>query len=372
MNLPSKPLRGGAAVTLSVLLAASVLSAMTPAHALDPAGVGPRDPGRVGLPAYYTDDSGVELQLCIDGTARCGLATLRSDGGGGPGVGVGPDGEGFYWTATTSLSGAGFDIDIEFAAEAAWLTRRQPMTFDRLRIRGHSDIGDLTVDTPYGAVTVTAEDPIEDRNINFTEDVGCVIAPCNFREMTTLPEAHITSWITANTPPRGYLGNAVTPQPANVAGDPATISVGLTSTDRWVVMGKLAPANRVSLPNVLNFGHVRSRVATRSVTMKNLGTTSRTIRRVTLTGDRTIRKGVVVDLQERPGTRGRGLVQGRSEIPAGSVEAFGGEADHHRQHRPTPCHGERRLGDGDQDTGRRSRSGVLQSVGPSAEVGSSR
>ena len=96
-----------AAATLSVLLAASALAAHGPSQALDSAGVGPRDSSRAGFPAYYTDDSGVALQLCVDGTARCGLATLKSDGGGGPGVGVAPDGEGFYWVATSSLSTPG-------------------------------------------------------------------------------------------------------------------------------------------------------------------------------------------------------------------------------------------------------------------------
>jgi hypothetical protein len=289
MKLPSKSIRRGATVTLSVLVAASALAAMAPSQALDSTRVGPRDSSRVGLPAYYTDDSGVALQLCVDGTARCGNATLRGDGAGGPGVGVAPDGEGFYWMATTSLSSAGLTLDIEFAAEAAWADRRHPITFDRLRIRGHSTAPagtNIPVNTPYGVFTVTTEDPAEQRNVNFTEDIGCAIMPCNFRDMTTVAGRHITSWITANAAPRGYLGNAVTSQPANVAGAPATISAGGDSTSSWVVMGKLAPANRVSLPKLVNFGNPRSRVATKSVTMRNLGTTSHTIRRVTLKGSR--------------------------------------------------------------------------------------
>ena len=292
MKLLSKRIQGGAAATLSVLLAASALAAMAPAQALSSAGVGARDPSRAGFPAYYTDDSNVPLQLCVDGTARCGLATLRGDGAGGPGVGVAPDGEGFYWVATSSLSTpGGLTLDIEFAAEAAWAGRRQPVTFDRLRIRGTSPTtGPITVTTPYGDFTVTAEG-VGPRNVNFTEDIGCVF-PCNFRDMTTVAGRHITSWITANTPPPGYLGNAVTAQPANVAGAAATFSTaaaGGDSTDRWVVMGKKAPRNRASLPNVVNFGNVKN-TRTRSVAMVNLGTTTRTIRRVTLTGDRTITK----------------------------------------------------------------------------------
>jgi hypothetical protein len=147
------------------------------------------------------------------------------------------------------------------------------------------------VNTPYGAVTVTADDPADVRNVNFTEDTGCVILPCNFREMTTLADAHITSWITSTTPPAGYLGDAVTLEPATVGvgGPAATISAGGDSTSEWVVMGKKAPANRVSLPNVLSFGDV-AKAKTRSVTMTNLGTAPRTIKKVTLTGDKAFTK----------------------------------------------------------------------------------
>jgi hypothetical protein len=294
MKLPRISIRSGAAATLSVLLAATAIAAMAPSQALDSTRVGPRDSTRAGFPAYYTDEDGVALQLCVDGTAKCGGGTLRSDGAGGPGVGVGPDGEGFYFVATTSLSAPGLDLDIEFAAEAAWMSRTQPMTFDRVRIRGHSDsAGDIPVTTPYGTFTVTADAPTAVRNVNFTEDIGCVIAPCDFRRMTTNPLAHITTWLTATNPPAGYLGNAVTEQPATVGvgGPAATVSAGGASKSSWVIQGKLASANRVSLPGTLNFGNA-ARLATRSVTMKNLGTdrvTPRTIKAVTLKGSKNFR-----------------------------------------------------------------------------------
>jgi len=293
MKIPKISFRSGAAATLSALLAATALAVMAPSQALSSTGVGPRDSTRAGFPAYYTDDSGVALQLCVDGTVKCGRATLRSDGAGGPGVAVGPDGEGFYFVATSSISEPGLSLDIEFAAEAAWMTRTQPMTFDRLRIRGHSDTaGDIDVDTPYGIFTVTADDPIEQRNVNFTEDIGCVGNPCRFRDMTNVPGVHITSWITANNPPAGYVGNGVTAQPANVAGAPATISAGGASTDRWVIIGKKARANRVSLPAALNFGNA-ARLKTKTVTMRNLGTNKTVplnLKSVKLKGSKNFRK----------------------------------------------------------------------------------
>jgi hypothetical protein len=230
-------------------MAVTALAAMAPSQALDPLGVGPRDATRAGFPAFYTDDSGVALQLCVDGTARCGRATLRSDGAGGPGVSVAPDGEGFYSLATASLSDpdpvTGFNINVEVAAEAAWASRQAPITFDRLRIRGHSNAaGPLTVQTPYGNFRVTAGPATAPVNVNFTQDVGCPGRNCDFTAMVTKPRAHITSWITNNTHPAGYLGNAVRPQPSNVAGAPAILTVlgSTASTTRWVVTGKIAPA----------------------------------------------------------------------------------------------------------------------------------
>jgi len=294
MKLPSISIRGGAAAMLSALLAATALASMAPSQALNSTLVGPRDSTRAGFPAYYTDDAGVALQLCVDGTAKC-LNTALTD------VTTPPEGEGFYWLATTSLAGAGFEVDIEFAAEAAWLNRRTPITFDRFRIRGHSDAaGDIDVTTPWGDVfTVTAEDPFDAdgrpvlRNVNFTEDLGCAVAPCDFKAMAV--NGHIGAWLRSTTPPAGYLGDSVTSEPATVgAGGPAaTITVAkgadTATTADWVVMGKLAAVNRVSLPNTLNFGNT-ARVSTRSVTMKNLGTTARTISSVTLAGSKNFKK----------------------------------------------------------------------------------
>lgn len=284
MKIPR--IRGGAAATLSLALAAAALAAMAPSQALSPTGVGPRDPSRAGFPAFYTDDSGVALQLCVDGSLRCGGATVKSDGAGGPGVGVAPDGEGFYFLATTTLTTPTLTLDVEFAAEAAWAAPGKPITFDRLRFRGHSDVaGPISVTTPYGTFTVNAGDPAQQVNINRTQDVGCGGASCDFSLMTTKVNAHITNWITSTTAPAGYIGNSVSSTPATVGGVPATISAGGASTDRWVVMGKVAPANRVSLPATLTF----RKAATKSVTMRNLGTGPRTISAVTLAGSKTFK-----------------------------------------------------------------------------------
>lgn len=61
------------------------------------------------------------------------------------------------------------------------------------------------------------------------------------------------------------------------------------TTDEWVVMGKLANANEVSLPNALDFGNVK-KATTKSLTMVNLGTAARNVGAITLAGDKTITK----------------------------------------------------------------------------------
>jgi hypothetical protein len=285
----ARSVRAVTAAGFAVLLGAAALGAVGPAQALDPAGVGPSDARQSGFPAYYTDDSGVALQLCVDGSAACGGATLRSDGAGGPGVNVAPDGEGFWYMATTSLSAPGLDLDIELAAEAAWLSPTQPISFDRLRIRGHSDTaGDIVVTTPYGATTVTAGDPANPRNVNFTDDVGCDPLPrCNFTTMASSPNGHITSWITSTTPPPGRVGDGVTSEPATMGGVPATASAGGASTNNWVVMGKLANPRAVSVPTFVDFGNTRT-ARTRTVRMVNLGTQPLTLGATSLRGSRSI------------------------------------------------------------------------------------
>jgi hypothetical protein len=276
--------RGATAAGLSVLLGAAALGVVGPAQALNATGVGPADPGQRGFPAYFTDDAGVALQLCDDGTAAC-LAT-------GPAELAPVDGEGFYWMATAELVGPGVNLSIEFAAEAAWAGPSSPVTFDRLRIRGDvAEAGDYVVTHPYGTTTVTAEDPANARNVNFTDDVGCAGAVCNFADMATSPNAHITSWITSTTPPAGRLGDGSTAEAATVAGAPASVSVdgpgGSATTDQFVVMGKLANPRAVSVPTAVNFGNVRG-TRTKNVRLLNLGTQPLTISAATLTGSKAI------------------------------------------------------------------------------------
>jgi hypothetical protein len=251
------------------LLTAGVLTAgiATPTQALQPAGVGPRDPKLMRFPAFYTDDSGVALQICVTGGALCAFAKPRDL--------QPPEGEAFYWVATGQLTGPGIELSVEFALEAAWASPRKQIVFDRLRVRGHVDLpGTYTLTHPYGTVRVTAEDPLEQRNVDFTQDVGCA---CDFARAASAPNAHITDFLVNTTRPRGFLGRGEVLGPATIGigGPSASMSVigpaGSASTSRFAVLGQLAPRHRVQLPHRLTFANKRgSRQHT--VTLVNLGT----------------------------------------------------------------------------------------------------
>jgi hypothetical protein len=270
---------------MSAILALPALALVGPAQALDPAGVGPPDQRQFGFPTYYTDNVGTALQMCDDGSGNCLGANNASLTPG--------DGENFYWMATSTLTAPGIDLSVEYALEAAWLTPTTPITFDRVRIRGDVDqAGDYTLTTPFGTThTITAEDPAEQRNLNFTEDIGCGGAPCDFA--AAAGTAHITDFLVNTTRPAGYLGNAATEGAATVGvgGPVATNTVtgpsGTATSSNFAVMGKLASPRAVSVPTSLDFGNTR-RTRTRTVRMINLGTQPLTLGATTLAGSRAI------------------------------------------------------------------------------------
>jgi hypothetical protein len=277
--------RSRTTAVFAVLLAAPLLTVVGPAGALDADRVGPVDRLQRGFPAYYTDDSGFALQLCDDGSANCLGARPRDLRP--------PEGEQLYWAAFADLNARGIDLSVELAVEAAWAGRAQ-VVFDRVRVRGHvSSAGRYTLTHPYGTETIRAEAPSEQRNIDFTEDIGCEPAPggrCNFRTAAGR-RGHITTWLHSTRSPRRYMGNperrtTVTGgirQFVRISG-PA----GSATTERWGVLGKRANAHAVSLPRGHAFGNVRGRRRD-TVRVHNIGTGPMTIERMRIRGDRTLR-----------------------------------------------------------------------------------
>ena len=264
----------------------TTLAVTGPAQGLNTRKTG--DPDATGFPSHYTDNSGVSLQLCVDGTARCGGATATSDGAGGPGVAVSPDGEGFYWMAVATVRSPRGTINVEFAHEAAWASATQRIVFDRTRVRGHLRPGKYTLMTPFGRTRFSAVGAGQ-RNVNLTQDPGCSLrrgGPCATR---------MTNWLRATGAPLGYLGNGASL--TTVKGGTRSNNLVLHAangkvigrTARFAVTGKLAagPAAILSTARV-EFGRT-SRVAHRTITLRNRGTARLTLQGVRLAGAKTIR-----------------------------------------------------------------------------------
>jgi hypothetical protein len=171
---------------------AVLVSSAVPTYSVDTRRTGPRDDR--GFPSYYTDNRGLALRLCEDGTARC-LNTDRGDL-------VAPEGEAFYWMAVGHIRSKRGPIDVEFALEAAFNDAGNPMVFDRIRIRGHLNRrGHYILQHPYGTRRFRAIRPREQRNVDVTTDLTCSLVrrPGHCR-------GNIDNFLRARKPPKGYVG----------------------------------------------------------------------------------------------------------------------------------------------------------------------
>ena len=162
---------GTAAVVLT-----SVLVPLAPANAAL-ADVGPVAAN--GYPAYYEDASGLRLRLCDDPAQGCAMPELPN-----PNAPVSyPDnyaGENFFFAAATA------DASYEAALEAAYTTEGatpgEEILFSRIRIRldGLQPGATYRITHPYGELDLEATpstDPTPGE-INYTDDQGCMAAPC--------------------------------------------------------------------------------------------------------------------------------------------------------------------------------------------------
>lgn len=297
-----------------VTLVVPALVVVFPAEALSPAGVGPRNPLMRGFPAYFVDDAGHALRLCVSGRPKCDLTGRRDLRP--------PEGEAFYWSAATTLRSPGINVDVEFALEAAFAGQR-PLVFDRLRIRGHvSEAGTYTINHPYGTTTVRATTPDEQRNINFTRDIGCAPGPrgrCSFASAT---RGRITTFLKQVGAPRGFFGNPARPRPV-VGGETVSISgpAGTDTSSRFSVLGQRAKPRSVAVKKLVRFGNV-DRVGNRRVRMLNIGLERIRVRKVRLLGDNAFSR------VRSPRSCGRGdvLLVGRSCTVGLRYTANGGGA----------------------------------------------
>lgn len=215
-------------------------------------------------PQHFTDDvSGLALELCLDGTARCLAA---------PGDLVAPEGEAFYFAA---FADAG-PFTGEIALEAAFADTTG-IVFQRFQYQAEGL-------TPGDTYTIT--DPFSTRT--------CVAEAgrtrCRVDSATPL-SGPITQWLIADNAPAGYIGDNATA--STVTGSPTGFNKlrvegpGITSTcndpvvgviancdetDQWIVQGKIAPGTAATLSaSSLDFGNTATST-TRNITYSSIGT----------------------------------------------------------------------------------------------------
>jgi hypothetical protein len=287
-------------------LGAATLALSGSAHAIDETKTGPLDAR--GFPTSYTDDTGLSLTICEDGTASCAGATTAD-------LADTTDGEAFYWSAEVpAFETQRGTLRIVMAHEAAFASPNVPLVFDRLRVRGTlTGRGTYTLQTPYGSMKLPAG------TVNETDD-----APCSLTAGGSCA-GHITNFLRAVTAPAGYLGDAASP--SRFTGGTVRNELVLRApngnvvgrTNRMVIMGKLAPGPQALLSaEAVDFGNV-PRTRQRTVVVRNLGDQPLSVSSVRLAGGRGLsinrtstcltgstvapRGACRVNLTYRPGTR---------------------------------------------------------------------
>lgn len=159
----------------SILVAVVCLAVVaTPGFALQAVG-DITAPG--GFPMFYQDNSGLNLELCLDDDPNfCFKDPIDPTDPGQVTLGIG--GEVFWWmagaSATTSAGGAaelGLAVEGTFGGAHEVVNGNQ-IAFGRVRVRVDIPVaGDYVVDHPYGQLQFP-NTPAGRRAINFTADVG--------------------------------------------------------------------------------------------------------------------------------------------------------------------------------------------------------
>ena len=236
-----------ALVAAAALLAAAVLAG--PAQATLRA-VGPVNPA-TRFPDWYQDNTGLKLQLCLDGLPVCSAAKADL---------APPNGEAFYWRAQGDVAVGGGAAKLALAQEAAFLGG--PVTFGRVRvvITGARANTAYSVRHPYGSLTITTDRLGNGRS---TTDIGCGASPCAWDAALGTAIGPFLHWDPTSppAPQPGYIGDAATPH--RVVGSPTgfngfSVSGGgqVASTNLLIVEGKLAgrPVPVSSNPDAVDFG----------------------------------------------------------------------------------------------------------------------
>ena len=186
-----------------------------------------------GFPAWFEDTEGLRLEPCFAGP-NC--STPAPDVGRRPATPGNIGGRVVYWSAAAELQrNNGVDASLVLSTQGNFVPAGEPTdgtqhAFNRVMITADNLKPGATyrVIHPYGTETFT-DVKGGSRGIDFTEDVGCLQAPCD--GFATTLNGRVGPWLTWNTigapvgrPPAGYIGDASTPH--KVVGSPVTDASG--------------------------------------------------------------------------------------------------------------------------------------------------
>lgn len=256
----------GAAVAriLASLLAALLLWTVLPAPRAE-AGLsraGAVDEG-TGFPVWMEDDNGLRLAPCF---ARSYCSEPKPDAGRPPSTPGNVGDRVTFWSTTATVgTNDGGSASLALSTRGGFLPHAEPadgaqqlVNSIRIRVDGLQPGATYEVTHPYGVETFTDVDGGA-RGIDFTEDVGCLLAPCG--DFATALNGRVGPWLVWDTsaghPPAGYVGD---PSEAHeVTGSPMTDANGnpqnyfkiegpdvggpgvdVVRTDRFSVEGKVS------------------------------------------------------------------------------------------------------------------------------------
>ena len=170
-----------------------------------------------------------------------------------------------WWAGDATFDAGATRARLTLGAEAAFAngTVRQgdQVAFARIRVRADNLVAGATyrVTHPYGVLRLTAD---ATGSILYTDDSGCLAAPCDFAQMLRGPVGPFLRWDAGA--PEGYVGDGTTPHAVvgsplgtnefrmervtTGGGAPLATPVPLGQTDQFVVQGRMAALRAQASP----------------------------------------------------------------------------------------------------------------------------
>jgi hypothetical protein len=130
-----------------------------------------------GFPEYFEDASGLRLRLCDNLADGCTMAIDIPDANAPLAFPTNYPGESFYFAAAADTVRGAYEAALEATFTDGTAAVGENILFGRIRIR----LDDLqanaryTITHPYGVLNLTAD---AGGRINYTDDQGCMAAPC--------------------------------------------------------------------------------------------------------------------------------------------------------------------------------------------------